>query len=57
VLIAAVIAAVLTPPDVGSMMLMLGPLVALYYLSVGVAYLVGPKVEDEKPEPSDETQS
>jgi sec-independent protein translocase protein TatC len=55
VLIASVLAAVLTPPDVGSMMLMLAPLVALYYLSVGVAYFLGPKVEAEAE--SDETQS
>lgn len=43
VLIASVIAAVLTPPDVGSQMMMLVPLVVLYYLSVGVAFVLGPK--------------
>ncbi len=43
VLIASVIAALLTPPDVGSQMMMLVPLVVLYYLSVGVAYVLGPK--------------
>jgi len=43
VLIASVIAALLTPPDVGSQMLMLIPLVVLYYLSVGVAFFLGPK--------------
>jgi sec-independent protein translocase protein TatC len=47
VLVAAVIAAVLTPPDAGSMLMMTVPLIALYYLSVGIAYLVGPKVEPE----------
>jgi sec-independent protein translocase protein TatC len=52
VLIAALIAAALTPPDVGSMSMMLGPLVVLYYLSVGIAYVVGPKVESQtEPEP------
>jgi sec-independent protein translocase protein TatC len=55
ILLASVIAAVLTPPDVGSMMMMLGPLLVLYYLSVGVAYLIGPKVEAPEAEP--ETQS
>lgn len=47
VMVAAIIASVLTPPDVGSMMMMLAPLLVLYYLSVGVAYFVGPKVEPE----------
>jgi len=48
VVIAAVISAVLTPtPDVGSMLLMLVPLVVLYYLSVVLAYVFGPK-SDEK---------
>lgn len=51
VLIASVLAAVLTPPDVSSMLLMLGPLVALYYMSVVVAYFIGPKVgNDAEPE-------
>jgi sec-independent protein translocase protein TatC len=55
VVIASVLAAVLTPtPDAGSMMLMLVPLVVLYYASVALAYFFGPKVEPEpKPEPSD----
>ncbi|HET8935076.1 MAG TPA: twin-arginine translocase subunit TatC [Polyangiales bacterium] len=44
VVIASVISAVLTPtPDAGSMLLMLVPLVVLYYASVGLAYLFGPK--------------
>lgn len=47
VLVAAVIAALLTPPDVGSMLMMLAPLILLYYLSVGIAYVIGPKVEPE----------
>lgn len=50
VLIASIIAALLTPPDVGSMMLMMGPLVVLYYLSVLVAFVIGPKVEPEAEE-------
>lgn len=44
VLIASVLAALLTPPDVGSQMMMLIPLVVLYYLSVGVAFVLGPKI-------------
>jgi sec-independent protein translocase protein TatC len=47
VVIASVIAAILTPPDVGSQMMMLGPLVLLYFLSVGLAYFFGPKVPPE----------
>jgi len=54
IVIASVIAAVLTPtPDAGSMMLMLVPLVVLYYVSVALAYFFGPKVEtdsDDEPE-------
>jgi sec-independent protein translocase protein TatC len=46
VLIASVIAAVLTPsPDIGSQLMMMAPLVILYYAAVGVAYLIGPKPE------------
>lgn len=43
VVISAVIAAVLTPPDVGSMAMMLVPLVLLYFISIGLAWLFGPK--------------
>ncbi len=41
VVVAAVIAAVLTPPDVFSQMTMLVPLVVLYMISVGIAWLIG----------------
>jgi sec-independent protein translocase protein TatC len=40
VLISALLASLLTPPDVGSQILMIGPLVALYFMSVGIAFLV-----------------
>jgi sec-independent protein translocase protein TatC len=50
VLLAAVIAALLTPPDVGSMLMMMGPLVLLYYLSVLIAYFIGPKADEPEPE-------
>lgn len=54
VVIAAVIAAILTPPDVGSQMMMLVPLVVLYFLSVGLAFLFGPKVpQNPKPAPEE----
>ena len=44
VVISAVVAAVLTPtPDAGSMLLMMTPLIVLYYFSVGLAYLFGDK--------------
>lgn len=43
IVIASVLSAVLTPsPDVGSMLLMLAPLVGLYFLSIGIAYFIGP---------------
>lgn len=45
VVISAVLSALLTPPDVSSQMIMMVPLVGLYFLSVGIAYFVGPKPE------------
>jgi sec-independent protein translocase protein TatC len=50
ILIAAVLSAFLTPPDVGSQLMMIVPLVVLYFMSVGLAYLFGPKVEEEEEE-------
>jgi sec-independent protein translocase protein TatC len=47
IVIASIVAAVLTPPDVGSQMMKMVPLVVLYFMSVGLAYLFGPKVEPE----------
>jgi sec-independent protein translocase protein TatC len=45
VVIASVVAAVLTPtPDIATMMLVMVPLVLLYYLGILFAYLFGPKV-------------
>lgn len=43
ILIATVLSSLLTPPDVGSQLLMLGPLVVLYFLSVLLAALIGRK--------------
>jgi sec-independent protein translocase protein TatC len=40
-----VLAAVLTPTaDAVSMMMMMAPMVLLYFLAVGLAFLFGPKV-------------
>ncbi|MBX7191884.1 MAG: twin-arginine translocase subunit TatC [Sandaracinaceae bacterium] len=55
VVIAAVLAAVLTPSgDAPTMMLVLTPLVALYYVAILFAFLVGPKppapTKDDEPE-------
>lgn len=47
ILVAAVLSALLTPPDVASQLLMVIPLVVLYFLSVGMAYFLGPPVEDD----------
>ncbi len=42
VLVIVIVAAVLTPgPDVASQMLMAGPLLVLYIISIGVAYVFG----------------
>jgi sec-independent protein translocase protein TatC len=44
VVIASVLAAILTPtPDIATMMLVMVPLVVLYYLGILFAYLFGPK--------------
>lgn len=51
IVIAAVIAGILTPStDVGSQMMMLVPLIVLYYLGVLVAFLIGPKPDKEEDE-------
>lgn len=49
-----IVAAVLTPgPDVASQMLMAGPLLLLYVLSIGVAYVFGrAKPAETEPDPS-----
>jgi sec-independent protein translocase protein TatC len=44
ILIATIVAAILTPPDVGSQMMMLIPMIALYFVSILLAYFFGPKV-------------
>ncbi|MDQ3037468.1 MAG: twin-arginine translocase subunit TatC [Myxococcota bacterium] len=44
IVISAVIAALLTPPDIGSMSMMLVPLILLYMVSIFFAWLFGPKV-------------
>jgi sec-independent protein translocase protein TatC len=62
ILVATLLSALLTPPDVGSQMLMIGPLVGLYFISIGFAWLFTRKKtrqgepeeiedDDEDPEP------
>lgn len=54
VVIAAVIAAVLTPSgDAPTMLLVLAPLVLLYYVAIFFAFLVGPKPPTAGPEDAD----
>jgi len=48
VLVLAVLSAVLTPSDVLSMLLMLGPLLALYGIGLGIAAFVTKKESDTK---------
>jgi sec-independent protein translocase protein TatC len=43
VMIAAIVGAVLSPPDTTSMIVMTIPLIVLYFLSIGLAYLFGQK--------------
>lgn len=50
-IIAAIISAVLTPPDVGSQMMMLVPLLGLYMLSVGFAYIISLFQSKDEPAP------
>lgn len=54
IVVAAVLSALLTPPDVSSQLLMIIPLVVLYFLSVGVAYFVGPAVAPDGQEDGDD---
>jgi sec-independent protein translocase protein TatC len=53
ILIIFIVAAMLTPgPDVASQLLMAGPLLVLYALSIGVAYVFGkPRQGESSPEP------
>ncbi len=53
VVVIFILAAVLTPPDVVSQLLLAGPLLLLYGVSIGVAYVFGKgQGEDEPEEPS-----
>lgn len=45
-----ILAAILTPADVASQVLMAGPLVLLYAISIGVAYLFGKQPEEPRGE-------
>lgn len=58
VVIAAIIAAVLTPSgDAPTMLLVLTPLVALYYVAIGFAFIVGPKPPPKTPSDDDEKKA
>lgn len=58
VALAAVISAVLTPsPDVGSQLMMMGPLVVLYFAAVAIAYFVGPKPSEDEATPPGQTEA
>jgi len=48
ILIAVVLAGVLTPPDVTSQLIMAIPLIALYFVSIGLAFLFGKKPTEEQ---------
>lgn len=48
IMIASVIGAVLSPPDTTSMVVMTVPLIALYFLSIGLAYIFGKRPTPEQ---------
>jgi sec-independent protein translocase protein TatC len=48
IMIAAVVGAVLSPPDTTSMIVMTVPLIALYFLSIGLAYVFGKRPTPEQ---------
>ncbi|AKT40923.1 twin-arginine translocase subunit TatC [Chondromyces crocatus] len=51
VLVAFIVAAILTPPEVISQLVMAGPMCVLYLLSIGLVYLFGkPPTEEQKAE-------
>lgn len=56
VIIIFILAALLTPPDVLTQLLMATPLILLYGLSILIVKYVNPHVEDDEPEESDEEQ-
>jgi len=45
-LLAFIIGAVLTPPDVVSQLLLVGPIMGLYAVGIGIAWMFGPRTED-----------
>lgn len=49
VLIAVIVAAVITPPDVVSQLAMTGPMIALYGISIGIAWAFGKKEKKISP--------
>ena len=54
ILISTLVAALLTPPDVGTQLLMLIPLVGLYFLSVGIAFLIDLRRKKAESQENDE---
>lgn len=56
VVVIFVVAAVLTPPDVLTQFLMAGPLLILYVISIGIAYLAAPKQQGLESSPAANTQ-
>jgi len=54
VLVSTFLAAFLTPPDVASQLMVLGPLVILYYMSCGIAFLIDWRRSKKDDEANDE---
>ncbi len=48
ILVASFLAAFLTPPDVASQLIMLVPLVVLYFMSIGIAFLIDKRREKKR---------
>jgi sec-independent protein translocase protein TatC len=56
VLVVFITAAIITPPDVVTQVLMAFPMVALYLFSIGVAWVVGRERQKPKAESEDEDE-
>jgi len=54
ILVATLLAAFLTPPDVASQLIMLVPLVVLYFLSVGIAFFIDLRRDSKRKDEGDD---
>ena len=43
IVLSFLVAAILTPPDVGTQLMLAGPMIVLYFFSIGIAWVFGPR--------------